>query len=119
MHETFTFGRFRLDTRHACLYCDAAVIGLTRTEYKLLLMLLQHRGTPVPQDDLQKALWGGRVVSDNNLAQHIRSLRNKMAKADSAGQAYIQTLPGVGYYFRADSVSSTANADAPQAESPG
>lgn len=117
MHETFTFDRFRLDTRHACLYCDAAVSPLTRTEYKLLLTLLQHRGAPIPREELQKAVWGGLAVSDNNLVQHIRSLRSKLAAADPAGPPYIQTLPGVGYYFRANSASSTANTDTAQPES--
>ena len=75
MHETLIFDPFRLDTRLACLYCDAAVIPLTPTEYRLLVALLQHRGAPVPREELHKAVWGGLAVSDNNLVQHIRSLR--------------------------------------------
>jgi DNA-binding winged helix-turn-helix (wHTH) protein len=55
MHETFAFDRFRLDPHRACLYRDSEVVPLTPTEYKLLLVLVQHRGTPVPREDLQKS----------------------------------------------------------------
>lgn len=83
---------------------EGAVIGLTRTEYDLLLNLMCNAGTVVPREALIESTWGpGHEIDSNTLDAFMRLLRNKV---DSPGAPkLIQTVRGVGYVIRAGGVS--------------
>ena len=72
-------------------------VRLTRIEYKLLTILVQHAGKVVTYPYLLAAVWGPQQV-DNT--QHLRvfmaSLRRKI-EPDPAQPRYLLTEQGVGY----------------------
>ena len=70
-------------------------------EYKLLLVLLQHRGQILSRQQILDILWDdlGSYVNDNTLTVYIRRLRGKLD--DPAGRE-IETLRGLGYRLRED-----------------
>jgi two-component system, OmpR family, response regulator MprA len=82
---------------------DGAVIGLTRTEYDLLLHLMCNAGTVVSRESLIESTWGGHEIDNNTLDAFMRLLRNKVDSG--GGQKLIQTVRGVGYVIRVGGVS--------------
>jgi two-component system, OmpR family, response regulator MprA len=74
-------------------------VSLTRTEYKLLELLLRSSGRVVPREQIIETVWGyGAEVESNTLDAFVSSLR---AKVDSPGtERLIQTVRGVGYALR-------------------
>ena len=68
--------------------------GLTLTEYRVLLMLIQ-RGSVVTRSSLLELLWddGAKFVDDNTLSVHMSRLRDKV------GAEHIRTVRGVGYQW--------------------
>lgn len=100
----FCFEQFRLNLGQRCLFRAGERVPLTKTEYEVLLILLEAGGDVVSKDELYKRLWGGRQVEESNLFQHIRSLRRKLGLSES-GRPYIETAYGSGYRFSTASVS--------------
>jgi len=74
-------------------------IGLTRTEYRLLELLMRRAGIVVEREHIMETLWGfDDSVESNTLDVFIRLLR---AKIDQPGEPrLIHTLRGVGYSLR-------------------
>jgi len=71
-------------------------IPLTRTEFKLLEMLLRHAGKVVLRAGLVNAVWGpGVYVDENNLDVTVSSLRNRVDKGHA--HRLIRTVRGFGY----------------------
>lgn len=68
---------------------------LNLSEQYILLYLIEHANHPVTKDDLLKAGWPDRVVSEASLFQAIRSLRVKLQEKTKG--EIIETLPRVGY----------------------
>jgi DNA-binding response OmpR family regulator len=77
---------------------DLQPLSLTRKEYDLLALLVQHAGEIVPRDALLKTVWGyGSEIRTRTLDVHIRRLRKKLGPyADQ----YIETIFGIGYRFQ-------------------
>lgn len=77
---------------------DSTRIVLTRKEYDLLALLVQHAGQIVPRDALLLRVWGyGSEIRTRTLDVHVRRLRKKLGPyADQ----YIETIFGVGYRFQ-------------------
>jgi len=77
---------------------DSTRIVLTRKEYDLLALLVQHAGQIVPRDALLLRVWGyGSEIRTRTLDVHVRRLRKKLGPyADQ----YIETIFGIGYRFQ-------------------
>ena len=87
-------GPFRVDLHrhHADVAGDAA--GLTLTEFKLLVTLIEGRGQVFGRNQLiDKALGMDAIVTDRTIDVHITSLRKKLGDA----RWLIETVRGVGY----------------------
>lgn len=71
-------------------------IPLTRNEYRILLTLMENRGSIVSRERLMERLWEtDSFVDDNTLTVNINRLRRKL---DRAGLTeFIATKFGVGY----------------------
>ena len=63
--------------------------------------LVEHRGKLVEKSALMKAIWPNVVVEENNLSQHLSTLRHALGDGRE-GRRYIVTLPGRGYRFVAN-----------------
>jgi DNA-binding response OmpR family regulator len=84
------------ERHHAML--DSQAIPLTRKEYNLLALLVEHSGRIVPREALLMLIWGyGPGIRTRTLDVHIRRLRRKFGMyADQ----YIETIYGGGYRFQ-------------------
>jgi DNA-binding response OmpR family regulator len=101
---TLRVGGLVLDCPSREVTRDGVDLGLTRTEYSLLLKLMLNAGTVVPREALIAFTWGaGQTIDNNNLDAFMRLLRNKV---DVGGaQKLIHTVRGVGYVIRPEGVS--------------
>ncbi|MCI1287658.1 MAG: response regulator transcription factor [[Lactobacillus] timonensis] len=75
------------------------VINLTKREYELLLILMEHINVVMPRKELLSNVWGYNSDVETNVVDvYIRYLRNKI---DREGEkSYIQTVRGTGYVMR-------------------
>src|SRR3954465_5378828 len=77
---------------------DAQRITLTRKEYDLLALLVQHAGEIIPREALLMRVWGyGSEIRTRTLDVHVRRLRKKLG---SYADQYIETIFGIGYRFQ-------------------
>lgn len=84
------------DQQNAVL--DGERMVLTRKEYDLLALLVQHAGEIIPRDALLMRVWSyGAEIRTRTLDVHVRRLRKKLGiYADQ----YIETIFGIGYRFQ-------------------
>lgn len=73
-------------------------LELTPTEFEILKILCQKKGTVVSSEELFHQIWGDEYYSKNNntITVHIRRLREKMGESFEEPK-YIKTVWGVGY----------------------
>lgn len=77
---------------------DSERMILTRKEYDLLALLVQHAGEIIPRDALLFRVWGyGSEIRTRTLDVHVRRVRKKMG---SYADQYIETIFGIGYRFQ-------------------
>ncbi|AET57406.1 regulatory protein vanR [Paenibacillus terrae HPL-003] len=73
-------------------------IELSKTEQKLLRILINNRGNTVSRDHLVDSIWtdGAEYVGENALSVTIKRLRDKLEDSPSSPR-YIKTIYGIGY----------------------
>ena len=77
---------------------DSTSMVLTRKEYDLLALLVQHAGQIIPRDVLLQRVWGyGAEIRTRTLDVHVRRLRRKLG---GYADQYIETIFGIGYRFQ-------------------
>lgn len=86
---------------HICLL-DSKPLLLTPTEFSLLRILLERKGTVVSAEELFHLIWKEEYYtkSNNTINVHIRHLREKMNETVGKPK-YIRTVWGVGYKIEA------------------
>lgn len=89
----FTFDFARMEYRKA-----GRPIALSKTEQKLLKLLVQNRGTTLTRADLVDRVWtdGAAYVDENALSVTVKRLRDKLEDTPSKPK-YLKTIYGVGY----------------------
>jgi two-component system KDP operon response regulator KdpE len=99
---TYYLGKVKVDFDRRLVFRDQDEVHLTPIEYKLLLVLLKHRGKVVTHRQLLKEVWGPSYVEQNAyLRIFILNLRRKL-EDDPTRPQYLLTEPGVGYRLRDD-----------------
>jgi len=82
-------GHLLVDLRDRVVMLDSQILTLTRTEYRLLALFVEHAGDVVPRRVL--------LMLTPTVNVHLRRLRKKLGVyADQ----YIETVCGTGYRFR-------------------
>jgi DNA-binding response OmpR family regulator len=77
-----------------------AAVGLTPTEFRLLVLLAQTPGHAYSAREILHHLWQTDFVGDANACKaHVFNRRRKIEK-DGAAPALLVTVPGVGYALR-------------------
>lgn len=73
-------------------------LSLTPTEFEILRILCQNKGSVVSSEELFHQIWGDEYYSksNNTITVHIRRLREKMGESFEEPK-YIKTVWGVGY----------------------
>ena len=71
-------------------------VELSKTEQKLLALLVQHAGMTVPRETLMDRIWtdGAVYVDENALSVAIKRLRDKLQAKEQ-----IRTVYGIGYVW--------------------
>lgn len=77
---------------------DGKPIELSKTEQKLLRILVENRGNTVTRTDLVDRIWtdGAEYVDENALSVTVKRLRDKLEDSPSEPK-YIKTVYGIGY----------------------
>ncbi|HSA91894.1 MAG TPA: alpha/beta fold hydrolase [Terriglobales bacterium] len=101
MPAAYQFGPFRLDVPERQLLRGADSIPLRAKVFDTLALLVENHGRLLTKDELIKAVWPDSVVEENNLNHNISVLRKALGEG-ATGQAYIETVPRVGYRFVAE-----------------
>ncbi len=97
--ESFTANDLYIDFAAHQVRVRGQAIGLTPTEYRLLVELVQQVGSVVPHQVLLDRVWGPGFGADPQyLKVFVRRLRNKLGD-DPEQPRYIQSIRGVGYRF--------------------
>jgi DNA-binding winged helix-turn-helix (wHTH) protein/pimeloyl-ACP methyl ester carboxylesterase len=96
--RTFRFGPFRLDVAERRLERNGDAIPLRLKVFDTLHVLVENAGRLVTKEELLQAIWPDTVVEENNLNHNISILR-KVLGEKATGQAFIETVPRVGYRF--------------------
>ena len=73
---------------------DKNAVDLSKTEQKLLRILIENRGNTVTRDSLYDGIWidGSEFVDENALSVAVKRLRDKLGSSNP-----IKTIYGIGY----------------------
>jgi two-component system, OmpR family, phosphate regulon response regulator PhoB len=97
--DVLAVGPIHIDRSEHRVLVDGAVVDLTPTEYKLLLMLAERRGRVQARGHLLETVWEAAPdIQTRTVDMHVQRLR---AKLGSAG-ALIETVRGFGYRLKAE-----------------
>jgi DNA-binding response OmpR family regulator len=87
-----------MDFNQQAVALDSERMTLTRKEYDLLALLVQHAGEIIPRDALLMQVWGySAEIRTRTLDVHVRRLRKKLG---GYAEQYIETIFGIGYRFQ-------------------
>src|ERR1051325_5267190 len=96
--STYHFGPFVLNVPERQLLRKSTVVPLRGKVFETLCVLVENAGRLVRKEELLQALWPDAIVEENNLTQSISILRKALGES-ATGQAYIETVPRIGYRF--------------------
>lgn len=87
---------YRFDFEHMVFYKADTPVELSKTEQKLLRLLVENRGTTLNRTVLLDRIWtdGADYVDENALSVTVKRLRDKLDAA-----RYIKTVYGLGYVW--------------------
>jgi two-component system KDP operon response regulator KdpE len=92
-------GRLRVDLARREVALEGATVTLSRKEYALLALLVQHAGRVVTQPQLLREVWGPTHQEDTHYLRILAAkLRQKLGD-NAASPRWIATEPGVGLRF--------------------
>ena len=91
--DDFQFDFDRMEFRK-----DGQLVELSKTEQKLLRILVENRGQTLPRAVLVDRIWtdGAEYVDENALSVTVKRLRDKLEDTPSSPK-YLKTVYGIGY----------------------
>lgn len=96
-NDILTIGGIELDDKSKEVTLDGEPVALTRTEYDILKLLLEHRGQVFSPAQIYQKVWKDVAYgTENTVAVHIRHLREKL-EYDPANPRYLKVVWGRGY----------------------
>jgi DNA-binding winged helix-turn-helix (wHTH) protein len=97
----FAFGPFHLDLEKHTLSRENDALPLPPKCFDLLCILVRSNGELLEKDRLMQQLWPDTYVEEANLSNLVALLRKALGDSPSNSQ-YVQTVPKLGYRFKAD-----------------
>ena len=96
--EHLELGPFLFDFGRMDFRKNGAPIELSKTEQKLLRLLVENRGRTLTRSVLVDRIWtdGAEYVDENALSVTVKRLRGKLEDSPSKPQ-YLKTVYGLGY----------------------
>jgi DNA-binding response OmpR family regulator len=91
------YGDLQIDVDDGRVTRGGEELGLTRTEFRLLVELARHDGRVCSREHLLERVWDYGYFGDGRIVDvHIRRLRTKV-EADPANPRHVVTARGLGY----------------------
>ena len=91
-----------VDLAHRRVKVRGEEISLTRTEYRLLQLLVAHAGRVLTHGQILREAWGPTAIEHVHYVRvHMANLRRKL-ELDPAQPEYIVTELGVGYRLESE-----------------
>ena len=95
--DVLSIGGIELDDRSKEVSLDGEKISLTRTEYDILKLLMEHPGEVFSPNQIYEQVWQDNPYgTENTVAVHIRHLREKV-EYNPAEPRYLKVVWGRGY----------------------
>ena len=95
--HTLSIGGIELNDRTKEVTLDGEKVALTRTEYDILKLLMEHPGKVFSPNEIYAAVWNDNPFgTENTVAVHIRHLREKV-EYNPAEPRYLKVVWGRGY----------------------
>jgi TolB-like protein/tetratricopeptide (TPR) repeat protein len=94
----YLFENYAFDTDRRELHRGADVVSIAPQVFDLLDYLIRNRERVASKDDLIKAIWNGRIVSDAALTTRLNVARTAIGDSGEK-QHLIRTLPRKGFRF--------------------
>ena len=90
-------GGIELDDKSKEVTLDGEKVNLTRTEYDILKLLMEHPGQVYSPNEIYEKVWKDNPYgTENTVAVHIRHLREKV-EYNPAEPRYLKVVWGRGY----------------------
>ena len=97
MEAKFSIGGIEMDDRAKEVTLDGENVNLTRTEYDILKLLMEHPGEVYSPNQIYESVWKEDAFgTENTVAVHIRHLREKI-EYNPAEPRYLKVVWGRGY----------------------
>ncbi|OMF77326.1 response regulator transcription factor [Paenibacillus peoriae] len=96
--DSFQLDNFSFSFERMEFIKNDTLIELSKTEQKLLRILIDNRGNTISRDHLIDSIWtdGAEYVGENALSVTVKRLRDKLEDSPSSPR-YIKTIYGIGY----------------------
>lgn len=96
----FELGDFYFDFQRMIFRAGGRAVELSKTEQKLLRILVENRGRTVSRESLIDRIWDGdsEFVDGHALTVTVKRLRDKLGE-DSGNPVHLKTVYGIGYSF--------------------
>lgn len=95
--DILSAGGIEMDDKAKEVTLDGELVSLTRTEYDILKLLLEHKGEVFSPNEIYQKVWKDTAFgTENTVAVHIRHLREKL-EYDPANPRYLKVVWGRGY----------------------
>ena len=95
--QRLTIGGIELDDKAKEVFLDGDKVNLTRTEYDILKLLMDHPGEVFSPNQIYEKVWKDDPYgSENTVAVHIRHFRVKI-EYDPANPRHLKVVWGRGY----------------------
>lgn len=97
-HPIVTTGHFQFDFDRMEFYKNGQALSLSKTEQRLLRLLVENRGMTLSRATLIDQIWtdGAAYVDENALSVTVKRLRDKLEDVPSKPQ-HLKTVYGIGY----------------------
>jgi len=93
----FRTGDIEVDPLRHRVTVNGKEVHLTRTEYKLLIVMVRHADRVLTHSQLLQEVWGENQEDQAHYVRvYMAQLRRKL-EADPTRPKYLQTEPGIGY----------------------
>ncbi len=106
--DSYHCGTLEFRFQELRFFRDGLELTLSRTEQRLLQLLVENRGRTLPRTLLLDRVWGtAEYVDENALSVAVRRLRGKLEE-DPGHPRWIRTVYGVGYVWTESEEASWA-----------
>ncbi len=98
--QLYSYKDLSADFEKMKVYIKGEPVKLSKTEFKLLELLIKNRGQVLTRDVILSRIWDvdENFIDESTLSVHIRRLRQKLEN-DAKNPEYIITVFGIGYTF--------------------